>query len=306
MTAAESLARCLYFCAQINFLHLGQKVNIISAGMVDEKRKIGYSLLGDSMMNEEKIGPVNLLDTTDCLEAIGVFRGWKNFLFLTVALCLILLQGIFWLVESGCIETGKEAVSLSAVAATEQAKQRGEAAVQLAAEPNKIEQAAKQVAAAAPNEAPPVPQERKKERKVAVILGVKFEHLAWLIRFLNFVLIPAAVLYCLTMLFSLKVSLVGRLGGINHISRAFFISLVMVVFLLPWYKLQSGAFFGAMYSPEELLNSCDAANRSGLFGSFFHYARFTGLWLVVVLLLICSQIRSARWAKTILRRLEVM
>jgi hypothetical protein len=37
-----------------------------------------------------------------------------------------------------------------------------------------------------------------------------------------------------------------------------------------------------------------------------HYLRFTGLWLLVVLLLVLSQIRSARWAKTILRRLEVV
>jgi hypothetical protein len=55
------------------------------------------------------------------------------------------------------------------------------------------------------------------------------------------------------MLFALKVSMLGKLGGINHISRAFFLSLVMVVLLLPWQRFFSGIVAGAIYSPAELL-----------------------------------------------------
>ena len=54
-------------------------------------------------MNENQAGPGSLLDTTDCLEAIGVFRGWKNFLFIIVVLCLLLLQICFWVVNTGYI-----------------------------------------------------------------------------------------------------------------------------------------------------------------------------------------------------------
>ena len=39
----------------------------------------------------------NLLDTTDCLEAVSVFRGWKNFLFVITFFCLLLLQTVFWM-----------------------------------------------------------------------------------------------------------------------------------------------------------------------------------------------------------------
>ncbi|MHC4212509.1 MAG: hypothetical protein ACYSWP_03945, partial [Planctomycetota bacterium] len=38
----------------------------------------------------------NLLDTTDCLEAVSVFRGWKNFLFVITFFSLLLLQSVFW------------------------------------------------------------------------------------------------------------------------------------------------------------------------------------------------------------------
>ena len=37
----------------------------------------------------------NLLDTTDCLEAVSVFRGWKNFLFVITFCCLLVLQAAF-------------------------------------------------------------------------------------------------------------------------------------------------------------------------------------------------------------------
>ena len=114
-----------------------------------------------------------------------------------------------------------------------------------------------------------------------------------------------AALYMLTLLFSLKVSLVGRLGGINHIVRAFFLSLVMVVLLLPWQKLFGPTVLGAMYSPDELAKAC-TVKPEGIFGIVIHYLRFTGYWALVVLLFILSQIRGSRWSKAILRRLEVI
>ena len=57
-------------------------------------------------MNDYQGGPSSLLDTTDCLEAIGVFRGWKNFLFVITIICLLLLQGAFWLVNGGIVKAG--------------------------------------------------------------------------------------------------------------------------------------------------------------------------------------------------------
>jgi len=256
-------------------------------------------------MDEEQIKSGNLLETTDCLEAIGVFKGWKNFLFAIVMLCLILLQLAFWLVDRGCVKVDRGGRDEAAVV-TDDTKETSGVAEKPAGKTEDIKEAAEQVAAEAnmPIETAPQPQPK------IVLPVIQFRDLARFIHFFNFILIPAAVLYCLTILFCLKISLLGRLGGINHISRAFFLSLAMLVLLLPWQKFLGGIFLGAMYAPDELLSRCDAlcASESGckIFCTILYYLRFTGYWLLVTLLLIFAQYRSIRWANTILRRLAIM
>jgi hypothetical protein len=264
----------------------------------------------DLEQNQQK----NLIDTTDCLEAIGVFRGWKNFLFVVVILCLLLLQVSFWLVDTGCI-TAEQVGSDKASAAASPASPAGVRASdpQQTAEAAKVKEnikkAAEQVVAEPniPTEAAP---QQLQSKLVNFRFKVEFKHLAWLINFVNFVLVFAAILYCLTMLFSIKVSLLGRLGGINHICRAFFLSLVFLVLLLPWQipwrRFFAGEIFGAMYTPGDLLSSFAALKDSGILYKVFYYSRFNGYWLVAMLLLIFSYIRSSRWAKATLRRLEVI
>ncbi|MHC4622997.1 MAG: hypothetical protein ACYS4W_03750 [Planctomycetota bacterium] len=260
-------------------------------------------------MNDNQTKQENLLDTTDCLEAVGVFKGWKNLLFIIVVLCLILLQALFWVANLGLVTTESEAAvpvkAGSPVLAGKELEQADSPKV-IRVEPvndvNEIQKAAEQVAAE-PNE----PAEER-EKKAAVFSAIRFKHMAWLIRFLDFVLILAGTLYCLTMLFSIKVSLLGRLGGINHISRAFFLSLTFLVLLLPWQRFFGSAVKGAVYTPSELAAWLDwcRTEASGVFAAILYYLRFTGYWLLVMLLLILSQIRSARWAKATLRRLEII
>jgi hypothetical protein len=258
-------------------------------------------------MNEDQHKQNNLLDTTDCLEAVGVFKGWKNFLFIITILCLLLLQAFFWLVDVGYVKTG-EAENTSPAVVAETPKKAVEAAQQPADETAKIQEAAKKIAAGPnqPIKAAPEEPQQPEPQQAEPRFGIKFEHLSWLIRFLNFVLILSAALYCLTMLFSLKVSLLGRLGGINHIARAFFLSLVFVVLLLPWQRFFGGVVVGAMYTPAELLSSSAVAGAAGIFEAMLYYLRFTGYWVLVMLFLIFAQIRSSRWARAILRRLEVI
>jgi len=259
-------------------------------------------------MNENQEKQNNLINTTDCLEAVGVFRCWKNFLFVIAILCLLLLQITFWLVDTGCVKIADEAKSSAPViAAEENTGQIGEAAKQALPVAAKIKEAAKQ-AAAEPNqpaEAVSKKPSQPQQKKIGLGFLRNFEHWSLLIRLANFVLVLVAILYCLTMLFTLKVSLLGRLGGINHISRAFFLSLLFLVLLLPWQRFFAGVVAGAMFTPKELLTSY-AADDSGIFGAALYYLRFTGYWLLVMLLLIFAQFRSVRWAKAILRRLEVI
>jgi hypothetical protein len=134
---------------------------------------------------------------------------------------------------------------------------------------------------------------------------IRYGQLAMLIRFLNFVLILAAGLYCMTLLSCLAISLIGRLGGINHIARAFFLSLAFAVLLLPWQRFFGTMAMGAVYTGKELLPYCEAAESTGLIDTILGYLRFVGYWLLVVWILIWAQLRSGRWTRATLRRLEV-
>jgi hypothetical protein len=265
--------------------------------------------MGDAKMDLEQDQQKRLLDTTDCLEAVSVFRGWKNFLFIIVVLCLLLLQVSFWLVNTGCIAAEKQACGDNktvSAAVTGSSEQIAETA---GVKDENIKKAAEQVAAASDKPAEAEPQKPQK-RLPKLNFKLEFKHVAWLISIINFVLIIAATLYCLAILFSLKISLIGRLGGINHISRAFFLSLVFLVLLLPWQiswrKIFAGEFFGAMYTPCNLLSSFTAYKDSPVLYKVFYYFRFCGYWLIALLLIIFSFVRTCRWTKATLRRLEVI
>jgi hypothetical protein len=219
-----------------------------------------------------------LVDTTDCLEAISVIRCWKNLLFIIILLVLLLLQLSFWFVSIGWIKADE----VSAAAA--------------------IVQPAVEAKPDMPG--PETEPEQPQQVSIKVIFEPKIKHVKAVVRFLNFILIPCSLLYCLSMLFALKISLIGRLGGINHITRAFFLSLVFVVLLLPWQIMFAPVFAGAMFTSTELINACQAQKTWLAYVSF--YLRFFGYWLLVLLLLLFTQIRSMRWARATLRRLEVV
>ena len=276
-------------------------------------------------MNDTQASPNNLLDTTDCLEAVGVFKGWKNFLFVIILLCLLLLQASFLLVDTGCIEIDQAAAGEPAAATTVaepdkvpaeppavKAPDVPQPVLELTEEPKVVPESNEPADAEPNNPAEPISkaQDNKLQRAITwppteLFSGITFEYLSWLIRVINAILILTATLFCLSMLFSLKVSMLGRLGGINHISRAFFLSLLMLVLLLPWQRIFDGMVLGAMFTPEELLKWNSVENKD-VFEQVLYYLRFSGYWLLIFLLLILSQIRSVRWGKAILRRLEII
>jgi hypothetical protein len=105
---------------------------------------------------------------------------------------------------------------------------------------------------------------------------------------------------------SVKISLAGRLGGLNHISRAFFRSLYALVLLVPWQVCFKGVLVGGLYMPGELL--CSPAPMWG--GSYtvlsLYWLRFGVLWLVIFFLITGAQCRSRKWSKAVLRRLGIM
>jgi hypothetical protein len=257
-------------------------------------------------MNDNLGGPSNLLDTTDCLEAVGLFKGWKNILFIVIMLCLLLLQASFWFVHTGLIKIAdKSGATMPRIVLAPAPDVNDPAGAHVAGpnEPNQPADANAGTRMETPEDTKATPDTPR--RRGFLPFQITFEQVSWLLRFVNALLVLAAVLYCLTLLFSLKVSLIGRLGGINHVSRAFFLSLMMLVLLLPWQIVFGPAVPGALYMPSELARAC-AAKPGGIFEQVLLYLRFTAYWLLIVLLLILTQLRSTRWTRAILRRLEVI
>jgi hypothetical protein len=247
-------------------------------------------------MNDQ-MGPGSLLDTTDSLEAISVFRGWKNFMFLIVFLCLLLVQGAFWLVNTGMVKMECSWCPMAGgIVCAADVKDANE--VMAAVDPNKPAEAA--VAGAAADETT-----EPKSELGGLLRQITCRRLCWALRFVNAILILSACVYVLAILFSLKVSIVGKLGGINHIGKAFFLALFMFVLLLPWQRVFGGVVMGAIYGPCELARAYPA-ERANLLADVLYYLRFSGYWLLIFFMLLLAQARTCRWTRAVLRRLEVV
>jgi len=270
-------------------------------------------------MNDEQPAQNNVIDTTDCLEAVETFKWWKNVLFLIVLFCYLLIQVSFWFVDRGLVRTEPDAKARLAQQFLEPARVAGHQKQPAqetqkktaAAETKTLEQTEKATSVSGdavygePNR-PVKQQTAQKAEKKAFTLEITYRHLNAAVRFFNFILIPASMLYCLVMLFAMKVSLLGRLGGINHIAKAFFLSLVFFVFLVPWQIVYGGTTGGVMFTAAEVVKSYETVQSGSLASRIAYYGRYVVYWLVVMLPLVLAQIRSRRWSKAVLRRLEIM
>lgn len=216
----------------------------------------------------------NSPDTFNCLRSVDACRRWRTLMVLLLAVCLLLLQVSFYLVNLGYITIPG------------QPSANGPTAADNAEEAN------------------PVLRFISKGLPVESISRITFEQLTWAINLVNAVLILAAAFYCLTLLIGLNISISGRLGGIKHIARASLLSLLMFVLLLPWQRLFDGVVTGAMFTPDEMAKGY--SSRAGeLLDIIPFYLRFSGYGLSLLLLLIFSYVGSLLWVKAIVRRLTI-
>jgi hypothetical protein len=227
----------------------------------------------------------NMIETSDSLEAVGVFRGWKNIFFGIVLACLLLTQGAFWLINLHVVEPPAAAgTDESALAPTTATTPPGQTA-NPAAETGTARAASGGLMA-------------------RLMPSLDFDYTARVVELLNGVLLVAGILLAASIFFGLMVSLVGRLGGINHISRAFVLALIAAVLLIPWQVLGLNVL-GVTWTPRELLDWLPNKG-TDLWNTVIFYLRFTGYWAAVTLLVLLTQVRSTCWSKSILRRLEII
>ncbi|MBM4024707.1 MAG: hypothetical protein FJ280_04775 [Planctomycetes bacterium] len=231
-------------------------------------------------MNENLASQNSAVEINDSLEAVSVFRNWKNVFFGVLLVCLLLSQAAFWLINVGLIEAP---ATLEPVMGSGGALATG---------------AGTTVASA--DAAPPA----SRGLVARLFGGIDFERTARGVELLNGILIVTAVLLAASIFFGLLVSLVGRLGGLNHISRAFILALIAVVLLVPW-QLFGQNVLGVTWTPEELARWLPTKSAS-LWNTIIFYLRFTGYWAAITLLVLLSQARTTRWSKSILQRLEII
>ncbi len=252
-------------------------------------------------MNAEQNRQKDLVDTTDCLEAVGVFRCWKNLFFAVILVGLLLLGACFWIMDLGLISDeskGEQAVTVEAV--TEQVVPVVEETV------DEVKQQVDEAAAKVAGDANAPDDQTKAKKPLKLPFKLRQGQVMWAIRALDAVVIMAAVLYCLAILFTLKISMVGRLGGINHISRAFFWSLILLALIVPWQVVLGWGLFGVTFEPSELVRRTAGYESDSVFVKALFWFRFVVVWAIALLCLILAQVRTSRWSKATLKRLEVI
>lgn len=264
-----------------------------------------------------------MVETTDCLEAASVMKAMKNFWFWVLLICLLGLQTLFWLKQAALMEKPAQTnanrtsaaqqtrQSVVMLAATSAIEEQVEQVVQKAALPSEPAAQSEQQPTATPAPAP-LPEEVG-QPEPTLLEKLKQQELEFfridpqvgrlLTALFNFGALTAALMYCLCLLMNLKISLTGRLGGINHICRAFFWSLFLLALMVPWQTFLQGVMVGIIYLPEELFGGCWVKENPTAFWKTLYYLRFCGLWLVGLWLLVAAQSRSVKWAKAVLRRL---
>ncbi len=266
-------------------------------------------------MSAEQNRQKDLVDTTDCLEAVGVFRCWKNLFFVVMFVGLLLLGLCFWIMDLGLVKpdsSGADEQAVTQETATEQvvlgSSDTGQVAPVVEQEVDEVKQQVDQAAAKVAGDANATADKTEAKTKKQLRLPFKLRqvHVMWSIRALDAVIIMAAILYCLSILFTLKISMVGRLGGINHISRAFFLSLILLALIVPWQVALGWGLFGVTFKPSELLCRINEYECTTVFVKGLYWFRYVVVWAIALLCLLLAQIRTARWSRATLKRLEVI
>ena len=127
------------------------------------------------------------------------------------------------------------------------------------------------------------------------------ETIMWALAGSKFVALLATSLLCLTVLFSVKLSLLGRIGGPAGFLGAFYWSLLLLMVVVPWQSvLQSAIACGATFNLSQL--TAMAGDARGSWGAedpsvvkqAFYYARFVGYPVLAILMTLVVMVRFSR------------
>ena len=129
-------------------------------------------------------------------------------------------------------------------------------------------------------------------------LGMWYRALQWALPATKFMAFAAGMLLVLTLMFAVKIALQGRTGGVGPLMSAFFWSLLLWVFLVPWQQVLAGSTFacGALYNLGDVIGATGkvawGAKADGS-SQALYYARFIAYPAVVVILWVIVQMKFA-------------
>ncbi len=240
-------------------------------------------------------------DKNDALEAFNSFSGARNlFFWLFLLIPLVVVQAEFWMVDRGWTGTGQTQTN------TEQTQtDTGQTQTDEVKAPANVEKEAPDlekadVATVGANDNTPAEKDACETRTSEEMDSLQ----AGLIKTSNYVLTFAAVIYCLTLLIGMKLALIGRLGGLAESSKALFLSLIVMVLIMPWQQVMPAGIYGTLFSYQDIVENCRQIKQMNTPQEYvLHYGRFSGLWGLTMLLLIVAQWRSCRAVRKIRRRL---
>ena len=197
--------------------------------------------------------------------AFGTVRAAKNWFWWVVLACLIVQIAGFMLVRFGGIID-----AASAVAPT-----------------------------AAPAEGEPAEEQPAEEEPDKVDAEMWYGALFWVFPATKFIAMASGILLAVTLLLAVALTLIGRAGGVPGFVSAFFWSLVLCVFLIPWQQLHQTDFAsGALYNLGYLVNHTRTAVWQGgevsLLTKILYYARFLAYPCLVIFLELIVQAKFAR------------
>lgn len=276
----------------------------------------------------------DLTRNADAIEAYSTFAAARNLFFFILLIGMIILAASFWTVDRGCLDEvldfekyRNESTFVKAngpcdgfiLVADEQAPDAQNPTESAPTPPDEAEKSA--TPAPLPQKPanngdgflvpiPGQPSPESQEQQSSAERENKLRNLQSLqilidiaLRVINYGLTLLVITYCLTLLVAMKISLVARLGGMADASKAFFISLLMMVLVVPWQRVISSeiAIPGMLFSFAELEDSyCRLMVDGSLMSTVCYYVRFQMLWLLSLVMLIVTQWRSSRSTKVIL------
>ena len=224
-------------------------------------------------MEGNKVSRAGIDDQIDARQAYETFKAARTLFFILLILGLLVTESSFWLVNCGLVDDSLVINGQRANLTPLLFSNGDERAWENIQHPQVVEGA---------------------NDLIRISLGI------W-----NYILTFCALLFCLTLLVGLNLALVGRLGGLADAGKAFFLSLVVMIMVVPWQPIITRQMPGALFSYEQLINSYqDFRLDSGLLSSISYYGRYVGLWFLTMILLLLAFWRSGRAAKKIKVRMN--